>query len=1025
MQSTTKSRIGFALRLMLAMTLVFSGAVINAQPAMAGSVTVGPLKITLTASKTSVLSTGENVTWTYSIQNIGTEDVYEDWIEDTLYGSPPMDAFWSLPGYDGTWAPGQTYTVTYTAWMQGAVGTSRTNTFWVYAMDNYDWYELNVSETVTFIAPVVKPAAPTVTKSVSPDQLPEPGGSVTYTFSITNTDSRSVTVHSISDDRLGDLLPDAKATNGGADIVLAPGGSFTFTKTANVSGTAGVPHTNTVSVVVREGASNLSDPGTASATVTLLSASLTVSKSADRTSFTKAGDVIAYSISVQNTGQAPLTGVSLSDSLAGITTPVLASGDTDGDGVLDPGETWIYTYSYTVTQADVDSGSSIVNVATVDTDQTDPVDSSSVTVANASTAAFTVVKDADLAQFTEAGDVIAYTVTVENTGERSLSGISLSDTLIGITVPVLTGDTDSDGRLDADETWVYSYSYTVTQADVDSAEGIENYATVTTAEAGSKSDGITVPNAGTASFSVVKAADVTSFVAAGDMIDYTVTVENTGTRSITGVGMSDTLIGITAPVLAGDTDSDGRLDVDEIWVYSYSYTVTQADVDSNEDILNTATVTSAETAPVMSDTVTVTNDATLGWALKKSAAPTAFSAAGDEISYAVTLENIGTRSITEVGFSDSLDGITEPTLSGDEGVAGVLDPGETWMWVYTYSVTQADVDSAEDLVNTVSITSAELPETTDSATVVNEGIASYSLEKVADVESFSAAGDEITYTVSLRNTGTRTLTGVTMDDSLVGAIEPLLIGDVVGDPVLDVDGEWTYIYTYTVTQADVDSAEPILNVATVSSVETDSVASKEVSVANMGTASYSISQSAEPATYSEEGVAVAFSVQVENTGTRSLTDVVLTNSLAGVTAPVVSGDIDGDGVLDPGEIWVYAFAYTTTQADVDSALDIVNVASVSSAEVGTLDSNAATVSYTPLPVEPVDPVDPVDPVEPVDPVDPVTPSKPGGSKTVTLPEKANPKTGDAPISAIALLALIGSAGVGVFAIRRRSERDAA
>ena len=30
------------------------------------------------------------------------------------------------------------------------------------------------------------------------------------------------------------------------------------------------------------------------------------------------------------------------------------SGDTDGDGRLDVGETWSYTGSYTVTQADLD-----------------------------------------------------------------------------------------------------------------------------------------------------------------------------------------------------------------------------------------------------------------------------------------------------------------------------------------------------------------------------------------------------------------------------------------------------------------------------------------------------------------------------------------------------------------------------------------------------------------------------------------------------------------------------------------------
>ena len=40
-------------------------------------------------------------------------------------------------------------------------------------------------------------------------------------------------------------------------------------------------------------------------------------------------------------------------------------GDTDQDNLLDVSETWQYTASHTVTQAELDAGTALVNTATV------------------------------------------------------------------------------------------------------------------------------------------------------------------------------------------------------------------------------------------------------------------------------------------------------------------------------------------------------------------------------------------------------------------------------------------------------------------------------------------------------------------------------------------------------------------------------------------------------------------------------------------------------------------------------------
>jgi len=76
-------------------------------------------------------------------------------------------------------------------------------------------------------------------------------------------------------------------------------------------------------------------------------------------SVSAAGAVIGYTIVVTNTGNTDLTNVVVSDPFAGTATYV--SGDTNSNGILDLGEAWTYSASYTVSQADMDAGTPLVN----------------------------------------------------------------------------------------------------------------------------------------------------------------------------------------------------------------------------------------------------------------------------------------------------------------------------------------------------------------------------------------------------------------------------------------------------------------------------------------------------------------------------------------------------------------------------------------------------------------------------------------------------------------------------------------
>src|SRR6266508_2047658 len=90
-----------------------------------------------------------------------------------------------------------------------------------------------------------------------------------------------------------------------------------------------------------------------------------------------AGEVISYTITVQNTGNVTLTGVTVGDPFADAGSIVRGADVVgDNDALLEVGETWGYTAAHTVTQAEIDCNSAgegwLENEATADSNETGP-----------------------------------------------------------------------------------------------------------------------------------------------------------------------------------------------------------------------------------------------------------------------------------------------------------------------------------------------------------------------------------------------------------------------------------------------------------------------------------------------------------------------------------------------------------------------------------------------------------------------------------------------------------------------------
>ncbi|WP_159024098.1 gliding motility-associated C-terminal domain-containing protein [Formosa sp. L2A11] len=442
-----------------------------------------------------------------------------------------------------------------------------------------------------------------------------------------------------------------------------------------------------------------------------------------------------------NTGNVTLTNISISDALVSVTGSLasLAPGASDST---------TFTATYTITQLDIDSGS-VTNQATVTgTDpegdsvsdlSDDPTDATNVdangdgepddaTVTGfSSSSSMSLEKtgtfnDVNGNGFTDAGETITYGFKVTNTGNVTLTNISISDALVSV-----TGSLASLAPGASDST-TFTATYTITQSDVDSGS-VSNQATVTgtdpegtsvsdlsddptdatnvDANGDGEPDDATVTefsgsNGGislekTATFND---ANGNGFTEAGETITYGFVVKNMGNVTLTNISISDPLVSVTgslASLAPGASDST---------TFTATYTITQADVNSGR-VTNQATVTGNDPAgdsvsDLSDDPTDATNIDANGDGEPDDATVTVFNTNSaisllkegtynkvtKAITYVFTVKNTGSVTLTNITIED-------PLLGGtlDSSIAS-LEPGESdnTTFVISYSVVQDDLD---------------------------------------------------------------------------------------------------------------------------------------------------------------------------------------------------------------------------------------------------------------------------------------------------------------------------------------------
>ncbi|WP_254070957.1 gliding motility-associated C-terminal domain-containing protein [Pedobacter sp. L105] len=215
--------------------------------------------------------------------------------------------------------------------------------------------------------------------------------------------------------------------------------TYTITPTSVLGGCPGQPFTLVVTVPVCSG--------------------ISITKTADVSVVSKVGDKIRYTITVKNTASANHTHVQVTDPFLGglLTGPI--SGD-NGNGILEADESWVYTGTYTVTQADLDNNGkpaagtgTIINTATVTTAEQANPETASATVNIVTTGSIALVKTGVISKDFS---TITYTFILTNTGNVRLHNLDLEDLKTGGKVTLSADAIDVGASITATVTYTVS-----------------------------------------------------------------------------------------------------------------------------------------------------------------------------------------------------------------------------------------------------------------------------------------------------------------------------------------------------------------------------------------------------------------------------------------------------------------------------------------------------------------------------------------------------------------------------------------
>ena len=500
------------------------------------------------------------------------------------------------------------------------------------------------------------------------------------------------------------------------------------------------------------------------------------------------------------------------------------------------------------------------------------------------------------------GDDITYNITITNNGNEDLENIVVIDTVNGNTpddISDLFVDTLAPAASDSAQ-YVYS-------PDANDPDPLPNTVTVT-------ADGVfsstQVDDTDTCDTDITHepGIDVEKTcpldVPFGEDVTFTITVENTGNEPLENVKVMDALLGgdITAafnlpsPLPVGDT------------VYSHDFVYTPG---ANEDPVEnsvTASGDGVDSGVTDTDTDGCETDITHEPGIDVEKTCPLDVPFGEDVTFTITVENTGNEPLENVKVMDAL-------LGGDITAAfnlpSPLPVGDT---VYSHDFVYTPGANEDPVENSVTASGDGVDSgVTDTDTDGCEtDILNPAIGVTKSCTELAHAGDTVTYTITVTNTGDEDLDGVKVLDTILGDLSASFADE------LAVGASESHDFDYVVLESDPD---PLVNEVT---AKGSGVGSRVAVEALANCVTDLIHPTIEIVKTVDEdtvpiGTTVTYTYVVTNTGDTTLYDISVDDDILGHI-----GDI---AVLEPGE------SATLTKDFVVGDVPVINVGTATGEDI--------------------------------------------------------------------------------------------
>ena len=550
---------------------------------------------------------------------------------------------------------------------------------------------------------------------VTPADVPETGGSVTFTFAVTNHSSEVFNLTSLVDDTFGDL--DGQGT---CDVpqTIAAGDTYTCATNWFLSSDRLIDHTNEVTASGTDEQEN-PDSATDDETVTFddVLPTISVMKTAAPTSVPETGGDVTFIYRVTNNRLEDVIITDLTDDQFGT---LVGDADCVVGTILAGGASCTFEATFTIPAGDVSGSHVNVFTATVeDNDENSASDSEdeTVTYTDVSTA-LTVVKSTEYDSLPEPGGDFHYTATITNPSTLDVVTISAitdtygvpvcSDALGEITLPYDLGPGASltcaftvPHLGNAGDAWTNTVDVTATDEDGVDVSATSNEVTVSLTDVST-------------ALTVVKDTEYDSLPEPGGDFHYTATITNPSTLDVVTISAitdtygvpvcSDALGEITLPYDLGPGASltcaftvPHLGNAGDAWTNTVDVTATDEDGIDVSATSNEVTVSLTDLAPDISVT--------------KTADPASVPETGGDVTFTFLVENTGDEDVTLTSLTDSVFG--DLNGQGDCVTGGTILAGGS----YSCSITEfLSSDNLTSHYNVVTAVGTDDDGSTDEAT---------------------------------------------------------------------------------------------------------------------------------------------------------------------------------------------------------------------------------------------------------------------------------------------------------------------